>query len=152
MPQSPSVERLFLSMVAFSRSMRAHSPLWSSPLPGLSRSDVIALGVIADEGPCRASLLSERMGVGASVVSRLVSALHQQGLVDREPDPEDGRAELLQLTPTGQAARLRARAAYVDALAARLAGWETDRIDVACDILGDLAATLIHHDDQKDSQ
>lgn len=137
-------------MVAFSRGMRAQSPLWSSPLPGLSRSDVIALGVIADQGPCRASLLSERMGVGASVVSRLVSALHQQGLLEREPDPRDGRAELLRLTDTGRDTRLRARAAYVDALANRLVGWDADRIEAACDVLNDLATTLALHDHDLD--
>lgn len=151
MPDTP-IDQLFASLVNFNRSLRAHSPLSTSPLPGLTRGDIVALGIIADEGPCRASLLSERMGVGPSAVSRLVAALHQQGLVERQPDPADGRAELLQLTSSGRAAGRRARRAYLDALTTRFAGWEPARVQGACELLDDLATTFAGADqgDDKD--
>lgn len=62
---------------------------------------------IADEGS-RLTDLAERAQVTKQTASLLVAALEQQGLVERVPDPSDGRARLIRFTPRGRAAALRA--------------------------------------------
>ncbi|UVJ40488.1 MarR family winged helix-turn-helix transcriptional regulator [Arthrobacter sp. CJ23] len=58
------------------------------------------------DGESRAGQVAARLGVTAPVLSRHIAELEELGLVDRRPDPADGRAQLLVLTGTG-AAKLR---------------------------------------------
>ena len=44
------------------------------------------------------------LGLDAGYLSRLVSRLEQQGLLDRLPSESDGRQRLLRLTPAGEEA------------------------------------------------
>lgn len=56
---------------------------------------------LAHDGPKRSSALAEAACVDPSTVSRQVGQLVTAGLVERQADPEDGRATLLAATPTG---------------------------------------------------
>ncbi len=64
--------------------------------PRLDYSTFILLLAVVDapEG-ARASELAEAMRVHKSTVSRAVSALERMGLVERRPDPRDGRSHVL---------------------------------------------------------
>jgi DNA-binding MarR family transcriptional regulator len=53
------------------------------------------------EGEARATRLAERLGVSAPVLSRHIAELEEQGYVVRRQDPDDGRAQLVALTPAG---------------------------------------------------
>ncbi|MHA7222824.1 MarR family winged helix-turn-helix transcriptional regulator [Arthrobacter sp. RHLT1-20] len=53
------------------------------------------------EGESRATHLAERLGVSAPVLSRHIAELEEQGYVVRRPDPLDGRAQLVALSPSG---------------------------------------------------
>ncbi|GAB5077917.1 MarR family winged helix-turn-helix transcriptional regulator [Arthrobacter sp. AD-310] len=53
------------------------------------------------EGESRATKLAERLGVSAPVLSRHIAELEEQGYVVRRQDPDDGRAQLVALTPSG---------------------------------------------------
>jgi len=53
--------------------------------------------------------LAEQAQVTKQTASLLVAALEREGLVERVPDPADGRARLIQLTSKGQIASGRAR-------------------------------------------
>ncbi len=55
-------------------------------------------------GPRRSSVLAEAACVDPSTVSRQVAQLVKAGLVERQSDPEDGRASLLVATERGRAA------------------------------------------------
>ena len=67
---------------------------------GTSAALHLVLRLIA-EGECRATRLAQRLGVGAPVLSRQIAELVEQGLVVRRKDPDDGRAQLVALTPSG---------------------------------------------------
>lgn len=53
------------------------------------------------EGEARATRLAEKLGVSAPVLSRHIAELEEQGFVVRRQDPDDGRAQLVALTPAG---------------------------------------------------
>ena len=48
------------------------------------------------------SRLAERMGMTRGTVSKLAERLIAKSLVSRAPDPGDGRAQILSLTPAGR--------------------------------------------------
>ena len=62
---------------------------------------------IAEEGT-RLTELADRAGVTKQTASLLVAALEREGLVERVPDPADGRARLIQLSSRGREAAQRA--------------------------------------------
>src|ERR1700759_5223012 len=65
---------------------------------GLTPSQLSTLGVIARQGPIRLSELAEIESMNPTMVSRVVGALDDAGLVRRKADPEDRRAGLLEVT------------------------------------------------------
>jgi len=83
---------------------------------GMSMSyfDVLVNLLIAENNEVRMSHLAERTVISFSRVSRVIDELEEQGLVERNPDPSDGRAVLIELTPSGrehlrEAVRIHAR-------------------------------------------
>ncbi|MFC8521452.1 MarR family winged helix-turn-helix transcriptional regulator [Pseudarthrobacter sp. NPDC057230] len=56
---------------------------------------------LVSEGECRAAGLAARLGIGAPVLSRHIAELEEKGLVVRRKDPDDGRAQLVAITPWG---------------------------------------------------
>lgn len=77
---------------------------------GLTPSQLSALGVIARLGPIRLSELAEIESMNPTMVSRVVAALDEAGLVRRKPDPDDRRAGLLEMSPAGRRTHDRLRA------------------------------------------
>ena len=57
-------------------------------------------------------------------MSRHVAQLERSGLVERTPDPDDGRAQLVGLTDDGQQLLDQAFQRRRDLLESALAGWE----------------------------
>jgi DNA-binding MarR family transcriptional regulator len=69
---------------------------------GIEFAAYALLFVLVKEGPRRASALAEAACVDPSTVSRQVAELVRAGLVERVPDPDDGRASLLVATARGR--------------------------------------------------
>jgi DNA-binding MarR family transcriptional regulator len=69
---------------------------------GLTPSQLSALGVIARNGPIRLSELAEIESMNPTMLSRVVAALDEAGLVRRKADPQDRRAGLLEVTASGR--------------------------------------------------
>jgi len=87
--------------------------------PDLDGAAYGLLALLADAGPLRATDLVGRLGLDKSTVSRQVSSLVDLGLVSREADPTDGRAQVLTPSAEGSAQLARIREA-------RRARWEED--------------------------
>lgn len=62
------------------------------------------------------SLLAGRLAVTRPTITALVDGLVQRGLVERRPDPDDGRRTMHRLTDTGHATLDRADHAVADRL------------------------------------
>jgi DNA-binding MarR family transcriptional regulator len=94
--------------------------------PDLQPASYLMLTYLAGEGPQRSSVMSERFGVDKGAISRQVQHLMDLGLLDREADPDDGRAMLISASPDA-VHRLEAinrdRRRWLDE---QLAGWSED--------------------------
>lgn len=78
---------------------------------GLSHGLLSALASVRKAGPIRFADLAQIEQVSAPSITRLIAELEGRGLVTRSPDPHDRRASLVRVTPQGEDAVLRARAA-----------------------------------------
>jgi DNA-binding MarR family transcriptional regulator len=75
----------------------------------------------------RLSTLAQVLSLDISTVSRQVPVLERQGWVARERDPEDQRAQLLDLTDAGRQVLTEVRRSRVEVLRRLLPDWtETD--------------------------
>lgn len=92
----------------------------------LDGSAYAALARIADAGPLRAQTLACKLGLDKSTVSRMLGALTELGLVERVPDPTDGRAFLVRLTATGRGRIDAVRTNRRAELRALLAAWPVE--------------------------
>lgn len=70
---------------------------------GLEPGSSFLIKELVANGDMRSSELTERACVDAAVVSRQIKSLIASGLVERIPDPLDGRASLIHLTDEGAA-------------------------------------------------
>ncbi len=87
----------------------------------LERSAYGIMCKLADDGPQRLGALANAFGLDPSTITRQVQALEETDLAQRETDPTDRRASLLDLTPHGRAileeTRQRRREAFFRAMA-----------------------------------
>jgi DNA-binding MarR family transcriptional regulator len=81
-----------------------------SPPDGLSLTAAATLAAVGQSGPCRLTALAARAGVTQPGMTQLVDRLQRMGLLDRVPDPADGRVVLVRITDEGRALLARRRA------------------------------------------
>jgi DNA-binding MarR family transcriptional regulator len=121
------------------RRSRAISARLSRELhPDLDGAAYGLLALLQDTGPLRAGDLVARLGLDKSTVSRQIATLVALGLVTREADPADGRAQVLSTSPEGAARLSRIRDARRARWEADLADWRAEDVDT----LGELLARL----------
>ncbi|ODU04771.1 MAG: hypothetical protein ABS81_09135 [Pseudonocardia sp. SCN 72-86] len=91
--------------------------------PGITPSEHLVFESLPPDG-ARLTDLAARLGTTHQAVGELVAGLQRRGLLDRRPDPTDGRARLVVLTEDGRnlvRVALREIAAIEDEWAQRLA-------------------------------
>jgi DNA-binding MarR family transcriptional regulator len=69
----------------------------------LTPSQVAVLSRLGKAGVASASDLAAAEGVRPQAVAPILMALEQRELIQRRPDPDDGRRQLVSLTPAGRA-------------------------------------------------
>jgi DNA-binding MarR family transcriptional regulator len=67
----------------------------------LSFTTLSVLHTLVHQGPMRLSELTATEQVSQPAITQLVARLERDGLVDRRPDPRDGRAVLVRATDAG---------------------------------------------------
>jgi DNA-binding MarR family transcriptional regulator len=87
----------------------------------ISRTRLSVLFSLQTAGPARITDLARAEHITQPSMTVLVSRLEQDGLVERRPDPGDGRVVNVAITSEGIAVLEQARAARSKALQARLA-------------------------------
>ena len=121
------------------RRSRAISARLSRELhPDLDGAAYGLLALLQDTGPLRATTLVTRLGLDKSTVSRQVATLVDLGLVDRAPDPVDGRAQVLTPSAEGSARLDRIREARRARWEADMADWPAEDVVALGELLGRL--------------
>jgi len=67
---------------------------------GMTVAQAATLEALTD-GALRLSDLGKRLGIAPSTLTRNLTRLEERGLIRKEPDPIDGRAQLVALTEAG---------------------------------------------------
>lgn len=107
--ETPSTDELYTLVRQTLRLARRFQQALDEPLErelGLSIKELLVLAAVMD-GADTPGAVAERQALPAPTVTRLVSRLAEQGLLERASDPADLRRFRLRLTPAGEAARTR---------------------------------------------
>jgi DNA-binding MarR family transcriptional regulator len=113
-------------------------------LPSVQRFNFSTLSVLHTldrSGPLRLTGLLATEQLKQPALTSLVAKLEQDGLIQRRPDPDDGRASLLSLTRAGRQivrSRHANRVAKLAALVAQLTPAERAVLAGSIDVLGRL--------------
>jgi DNA-binding MarR family transcriptional regulator len=128
--------RLLVTIVRLGRAMKraANAPT--------DDSGFYLLRIIDVSGPLRMTELAAMAGLDHSTVSRKVAALILEGHIERSPDPRDGRASRLALTPAGREAAAAWLADRARLLAGAVGAQQEADLERAIDVLDELAANL----------
>src|SRR3954447_623196 len=94
-----SAARLRMAIVRTARRLRQEAATEST---GLTPTSTAALATIERHGPLTPSELAALERVKRPTVTRTLGCLERAGLVERTPDPDDGRSALVAITPTGR--------------------------------------------------
>lgn len=111
----------------------------------MTRGDYALLATLEqchDEAGRRTSHLAELLAQDASTVSRRLTQLEMHGLVERLPDPSDGRASTMRLSTEGAAALDCERTARTGLLSTILDDWPHDDLATLDHLLTRLSADL----------
>jgi DNA-binding MarR family transcriptional regulator len=88
---------------------------------GLTPTRLSVLATLARRGPMRISELASIEGLNPTMLSRVIAELAGAGLLQRVPDPDDGRAALVDATAAGRRLRKKIQHERNDVLSVLLA-------------------------------
>ncbi|MFF9809330.1 MarR family winged helix-turn-helix transcriptional regulator [Streptomyces coeruleorubidus] len=95
------IERALTRIAYLAGRARQHERLMAESGVSLDRAAATVLLHIAEGDPLRPGVLAARLSVEASHVTRQLRQLERTGHVTRVPDPDDRRAQRVQLTEAG---------------------------------------------------
>jgi DNA-binding MarR family transcriptional regulator len=134
-PLTDSAARLRLGIVRTARRLRQEAAAEAS---GLTPTSTAALATIERHGPLTPSELAKLERVQRPTVTRTLSCLEREGLVERTPDPADGRSALVSVNSAGRERlrRLRGRKnAYLARRMRDMPGADVEVLERAAEIL-----------------
>ena len=98
-PLTDAAARLRMAIVRTGRRLRQEAAAESS---GLTPTSTAALATIERHGPLTPSELAELERVKRPTVTRTLGCLDREGLIERTPDPADGRSSLVAVNAAGR--------------------------------------------------
>jgi DNA-binding MarR family transcriptional regulator len=134
----PLAERAAHLRTAIVRTARRLRQEAAAETTGLTPTSVAALATIERHGPLTPSEIAEIERVKRPTITRTLGCLEREGLIDRAPDPQDGRSALVGVNAAGRERlrRLRGRKnAYLARRMRELTPEEVDTLERAAAIL-----------------
>ena len=110
--------------------------------PDLQSSSYLMLSWLDQHGPQRASAMAEAFGIDKGAISRQVQHLLDLGLVDRTPDPADGRATLVSVSADAATRMSEVQGDRRRWLDDRLGDWRDEDLSEFVRLLGSYNAAL----------
>jgi DNA-binding MarR family transcriptional regulator len=98
-PLTDSAAGLRLAIVRTARRLRQEA---AGEATGLTPTSTAALATIERHGPLTPSELAELERVKRPTVTRTLACLDREGLIERTPDPDDGRSALISVNGAGR--------------------------------------------------
>jgi DNA-binding MarR family transcriptional regulator len=130
-----SAARLRMALVRTARRLRQEA---AGETGGLTPTATAALATIERHGPLTPSELADLEHVKRPTVTRTLGCLEAEGLVERTPDPADGRSSLVAINAAGRERlrRLRGRKnAYLARRLRELGAEDVETLERAAEIL-----------------
>jgi DNA-binding MarR family transcriptional regulator len=91
--------RLRMGIVRMARRLRQEA---AAEAGGLTPTSTAALATIERHGPLTPSELAELERVRRPTITRTLGCLDREGLIERTPDPADGRSALVRVNAAGR--------------------------------------------------
>lgn len=139
------IERALTRISYLTGRVRQHERLMALAGLPLDRAAVALLRQVADSGSLRPSELANLLSVEASHVTRQVQQLEKAGHLTRVPDPNDRRAQRIELTPAGRDAVDRVREASCRGMTVALADWSPEELRQLATLCHRLADDFYEH-------
>lgn len=134
-----AMEDLDLQLSLLWRRARAiNYQLTRSVHPDLEPAAYGLLSVLLHQGQMRLTDLAKHIGVGKPSISRQIALLMNIGLVQKEDDPVDGRAQLIELTDAGREKMSLIQTGRQNAFHARLKNWDEAELATLATLLAKL--------------
>jgi DNA-binding MarR family transcriptional regulator len=133
-----AVERELVMM--FRRARNVSVAVAAQVHPGLDPASYSLLLMVDDAGSLRGMDVADRTGLDKSTVSRQIATLVQLDLLERVPDPDDGRARRIQLSELGRERLAEVRRQRRKHLHSEFASWSTADLRELARLLGRLNA------------
>jgi DNA-binding MarR family transcriptional regulator len=111
-PTQDSLARLRGVIAKLARELNA-----SSTAEDLTPTQASVLGLISSRGPLRVAELAELEGINPTMLSRVISSLAGQDLIERQVDPADQRVVSVEATAAGRRLDVRIRSLRTNAVA-----------------------------------
>lgn len=134
-PLSERAAHLRTAIVRTARRLRQEA---AAETTGLTPTSVAALATIERHGPLTPSEIAEIERVKRPTITRTLGCLEREGLIDRTPDPADGRSALVGINGTGRERLRRVRSrknAYLAKRMRDLSAEEVETLERAAEIL-----------------
>jgi DNA-binding MarR family transcriptional regulator len=134
-PLSERAVHLRTAIVRMARRLRQEA---AAETTGLTPTSVAALATIERHGPLTPSEIAEIERVKRPTITRTLGCLEREELIDRAPDPADGRSALVSVNAAGRERlrRLRGRKnAYLARRMRDLSAEEVETLERAAEIL-----------------
>jgi len=134
-PLAERAAHLRTAIVRTARRLRQEAAVETS---GLTPTSTAALATIERHGPLTPSEIAAIERVKRPTITRTLRCLEREGLIDRAPDPEDGRSALVSVNGAGRERlrRLRGRKnAYLARRMKDLTAEEVETLERAAEIL-----------------
>ncbi|MGA2519979.1 MAG: MarR family transcriptional regulator [Acidimicrobiales bacterium] len=123
--------------------VRVHERILHAAGVRLDRAAAALLYKLHTQGDAlRVTSLADLLGIDTPSVTRKIQQLERDGLVARQPDPDDRRATRIRLTPAGRRTLervLQARRAWYERL---FEGWDEADMERFADLVGRFAHAL----------
>lgn len=139
------IERALNRIAYLTSRVRQHDRLMARAGVPLDRAAVALLRRLADSESLRPGELAARLAVEASHVTRQAQQLEKSGYVKRVPDPDDRRAQRIELTAEGRGAVARIREAGCQGMQLALGEWEPQELQQLSGLFHRMVDDFIAH-------
>lgn len=133
---------LFHALIRVQKLLLAARTIAPKVHPGMEATAYPVMFAVHNLGPVGISDVATTLHSDVSTVSRQVSGLFAHGLLDKQPDPADGRATLVSLTEAGRQSLEQVQLVRGEWFRDLLTDWQADETDVFTDHLQHLGDSL----------